>query len=54
MLDIFGIISKIFAFISNLFLYYEIFCGLMNARRRECVEFAKRQVCKAIIKKKQF
>lgn len=23
----------------------------MNARRRECVEFAKRQVCKAIIKK---
>lgn len=24
----------------------------MNARRRECVEFAKRQVCKAIIKKK--
>lgn len=26
----------------------------MNARRRECVEFAKRQVCKAIIKKKQF
>lgn len=24
----------------------------MNARKRECVDFAKRQVCKAIVEKK--
>lgn len=47
--------ANIFAFISYPLLFYnEIFCDSVNAKRSECFEFVKRQVCKAIILKEHY